>query len=72
MVAKHATSEARPTEVGDRVRFKFGLTQVTGKIVGYRGLVGKPQDRKYVVEFLRGGNEPLRVELSQKEFVRIS
>lgn len=68
MVAKYATIRPTLLGVGDRVRFKFGLTNVTGKIIGYRGLANRPEDRRYLVEFLRGGTEPLRVELSAQQF----
>jgi hypothetical protein len=45
--------------VGDQVRFKFGLSSATGRIVATRGPVRRPGEIKYLVEFRRGGSDPL-------------
>jgi hypothetical protein len=67
MVTRSIRSAGIHLGVGDRVRFKFGLSPATGRIVATRGPVKRPSEIKYLVEFRRGGSEPLRVELSSTE-----
>ena len=37
--------------VGDQVRFKFGLSAATGRIVATRGPLRRPSEIKYLIEF---------------------
>ena len=67
MVTRSIRSAGAHLGVGDRVRFKFGLSAATGRIVATRGPVKRPGEIKYLIEFRRGGSEPLGAELSRAE-----
>ena len=59
MVTRSIRSAGAHLGVGDRVRFKFGLSAATGRIVATRGPVKRPGEIKYLIEFRRDGSEPL-------------
>jgi hypothetical protein len=67
MVTRSIRPAGAHVGVGDQVRFKFGLSFATGRIVATRAPVKCPSETKYLVEFRRGGSDPLRVELSRAE-----
>ena len=68
MVVSWMNPDGTPLRVGDHVRFRFGLSNATGRIIGTRGPSNHPQAVRYLVEFRRGGSELLRVELGPAEF----
>ena len=53
---------------GDRVRFRFGLSDVTGTIVTAIGPIGPKGQILYRIEFSRDGGEPLVTGLTADEF----
>lgn len=67
-----ALAKSNPTEVrykvGTRVRFRFGFTQLVGRIVEDRGLLGVGGRRLYGIKFFEDEDEPRYTELSADEF----
>lgn len=72
MVTRSRRPAGRGPAVGDRVRFTFGVSPATGRIVSTRGPMEHPSQIRYLVEFSRDGTEPLRVELSREELKLVS
>jgi hypothetical protein len=73
MVAAAKTKRGRmePPRPGDRVKFRFGLSDVIGEITEVVGPIGKGRRTVYRVEFPMGGDEPLATQLTSEEFERV-
>jgi hypothetical protein len=67
---KHGGTSPAKWHPGDRVRFRFGLGNVTGTIVTTVGPIGPNGRMLYRIEFRREGGDPLITELTADEFVR--
>ena len=67
-VPKRAGTSDAKWHSGDRVRFRFGLRDVTGTIVTEIGPIGPSGRMLYRIEFRRDGGEPLVTELTAEEF----
>lgn len=70
MVAAARTGQGRsaPFRPGDRVRFRFGASDVVGSIVELVGPIAKGREMVYRIEFSMGGDTPLVTELTADEF----
>lgn len=67
--SKHGRTE--PIRPGDRVKFRFGLSDEVGEITEILGPVGKGRRTVYRIEFPMGGDEPLVTHLTSDEFERV-
>jgi hypothetical protein len=56
---------------GDRVKFRFGLSDMVGEITEVVGPIGKGRRMVYRIEFSMGGDEPLVTHLTSDEFERV-
>lgn len=65
---KGVGSSVMKWRLGDRVRFRFGLSTVTGKITDFVGPIAPGRKMVYRVEFSMGGQEPLTTSLTADEF----
>jgi hypothetical protein len=57
-----------PNKVGDRVRFRFGLTDVDGVIVEDRGNLGGGGKRLYGITFQFGESPDKYIELAPDDY----
>ena len=72
MATKKKRTRATP-RVGSTVRFRFGITDVTAKVVEDRGPLGKDGERIFRVAFwfrMPGGPKETEVEASRLRVVR--
>lgn len=72
MATKRNTTRAR-LKVGSTVRFRFGITNVTAKVVEDRGPLGRDGERIYRVKFWfrePGGPSETEIEASRLRVVR--
>ncbi len=52
--------------VGSTVRFRFGIVDVTAKVIEDRGPLGRDGERIYRVRFdFGGGDEPIETEINE-------
>lgn len=70
--SKRAGSSSAKWHTGDRVRFRFGLSDVTGTIITPIGPIGPNGQMLYRIEFRRDGSEALVTELTADEFAAAS
>jgi hypothetical protein len=61
-----------PNKVGDRVRFRFGLTDVEGVIVEDRGNLGGRGKRLYGIRFAFAESLDKYIEMSPDEYEVVS
>jgi len=60
-----------PNKVGDRVRFRFALTDVEGVIIEDRGNLGERGQRLYGIKFQFGDSPDMYTELAPDEYEMI-
>jgi hypothetical protein len=58
-------------QVGESVRFQFGMERVTGVIVEDRGPLGVGGRRLYGIQFQLSHSEPWYIELPEAEMERV-
>jgi hypothetical protein len=61
------TAEHGQFQVGDRVRFVFGLAETAGTIVEDRGPIGVGGRRLYGVRFAFSEGDPMYIELPESD-----
>jgi hypothetical protein len=68
--ARTKSGGSAPFRPGDRVKFRFGLSDVIGTITEIVGPIAKGRRTVYRVELPSGGDEPLVTMLTAEELER--
>jgi hypothetical protein len=70
--ARWLAKDPGPNKVGDRVRFRFGVTDIEGTIIEDRGNLGPGRKRVYGIAFYFGDSEEKYVELHTDQYQTVA